>query len=75
MSFLITFLAAMLVFSAVIAIHELGHFVAAKLCGIQVNEFSVVQFQHPPTHGARHQCLLPHRLPYSPGKSGQLQEP
>lgn len=41
MSFLITFLAAMLVFSAVIAIHELGHFVAAKLCGIQVNEFSV----------------------------------
>lgn len=41
MSFLITFLAAMLVFSAVIAIHELGHFLAAKLCGIQVNEFSV----------------------------------
>ena len=41
MSFLITFLAAMLAFSAVIAIHELGHFLAAKLCGIQVNEFSV----------------------------------
>lgn len=41
MSFLITFLAAMLVFSLVIAIHELGHFLAAKLCGIQVNEFSV----------------------------------
>lgn len=41
MSFLITFLAAVLVFGAVIAIHELGHFLVAKLCGIQVNEFSI----------------------------------
>ncbi|MGN0707209.1 MAG: M50 family metallopeptidase [Faecalibacterium sp.] len=41
MSFLITFAAAVLVFGAVIAIHELGHFLVAKLCGIQVNEFSI----------------------------------
>ena len=41
MSFIITFLAAVCVFSAVIAIHEFGHFAVAKLCGIQVNEFSI----------------------------------
>ena len=41
MYFLITFLAALLVFGAVIAIHEFGHFSVAKLCGIQVNEFSI----------------------------------
>ena len=41
MSFFITLIAALLVFSAVIAIHELGHFTVAKLCGIQVNEFSI----------------------------------
>ena len=41
MSFIITFLAAVLVFSAVIAIHEFGHFAVAKLCGVQVNEFSI----------------------------------
>ena len=41
MSFLITFVAAVFVFSAVIAIHEFGHFIVAKLCGVQVNEFSI----------------------------------
>ena len=41
MSFIITILAALLVFSVVIAIHEFGHFTVAKLCGIQVNEFSI----------------------------------
>jgi len=35
------FLAAVLVFGMLIAIHELGHFVAAKLCGVRVNEFSI----------------------------------
>ena len=39
MSVFITLLAALFVFSAVIAIHEFGHFAVAKLCGIQVNEF------------------------------------
>ena len=41
MSFIVTFIAAVFVFSAVIAIHEFGHFAVAKLCGIQVNEFSI----------------------------------
>ena len=41
MSFIITLLAAVCVFSAVIAIHEFGHFAVAKLCGVQVNEFSI----------------------------------
>ena len=41
MSIFITLIAALVVFSAVIAIHEFGHFAVAKLCGIQVNEFSI----------------------------------
>lgn len=32
---------AILLFSVLIFVHELGHFVAAKLSGVQVNEFSV----------------------------------
>lgn len=32
---------AILAFCVIIIIHELGHFTAAKLCGIQVNEFAV----------------------------------
>ena len=34
-------LAAILVFSVLIAVHELGHFMAAKACGVRVNEFSI----------------------------------
>ena len=34
-------LAAILIFGVLIAVHELGHFVAAKLCGVMVNEFSI----------------------------------
>ena len=41
MSIFITLIAALIVFSAVIAIHEFGHFTVAKLRGIQVNEFSI----------------------------------
>ena len=41
MTVMITFLASLLVFGAVIAVHEAGHFAAAKLAGIQVNEFSI----------------------------------
>ncbi len=36
-----TILIAILVFCVIIIIHELGHFIAAKLCGIQVNEFAL----------------------------------
>ena len=32
---------AILIFSVVIFVHELGHFVAAKLSGVQVNEFAI----------------------------------
>lgn len=32
---------AILVFSVLIVVHELGHFVAAKVSGVQVNEFSI----------------------------------
>ena len=34
-------LAAILIFGILVAVHELGHFVAAKLCGVKVNEFSI----------------------------------
>ena len=36
-----TILFAILLFSFLIFIHELGHFVAAKASGVQVNEFSM----------------------------------
>ena len=34
-------LVAILIFGVLIAVHELGHFLAAKLCGVRVNEFSI----------------------------------
>ena len=34
-------LAAILIFSLLVAVHEFGHFIAAKLCGVKVNEFSI----------------------------------
>lgn len=34
-------LVAILVFGILVAVHELGHFFAAKLCGVRVNEFSI----------------------------------
>ncbi len=36
-----TIIVSILVFGAVIIIHELGHFISAKLSGITVNEFSI----------------------------------
>ena len=30
-------LAAILIFGVLVAVHEFGHFIAAKLCGVQVN--------------------------------------
>ena len=41
MTILLTILASLLVFGAVISVHEFGHFAAAKLSGIQVNEFAI----------------------------------
>lgn len=34
-------LIAVLMFGLLVALHELGHFVAAKLCGVKVNEFAI----------------------------------
>ncbi len=34
-------LAAILLFGFLIAIHEFGHFITAKFCGVRVNEFSI----------------------------------
>ena len=36
-----TIVFAILLFSLLVFVHELGHFVAAKLSGVQVNEFSI----------------------------------
>lgn len=41
MSLIINTLVSLLVFSVVIFIHELGHFIVAKKSGIKVNEFSI----------------------------------
>lgn len=32
---------ALVVFGIIIAVHEFGHFIVAKLCGVRVNEFSI----------------------------------
>ena len=36
-----TIIFAILLFSLLVFVHELGHFLAAKLSGVQVNEFSI----------------------------------
>ncbi len=41
MSIILAIIFAILIFSFLIFIHELGHFIAAKLSGVQVNEFSM----------------------------------
>ena len=38
---IVTIIAAILLFSLLIFVHELGHFMAAKLSGVQVNEFAL----------------------------------
>lgn len=41
MSTVISIIAAILIFGFLIASHEFGHCVVAKLCGVQVNEYSI----------------------------------
>ena len=41
MTTILFILVALLVFGVLIAVHELGHFLAAKFCGVQVHEFSI----------------------------------
>ena len=38
---MIYIIAAILIFGVLIAVHALGHFLAAKACGVRVNEFSI----------------------------------
>ena len=32
---------ALVIFEVIIIIHELGHFIVAKACGVKVNEFAI----------------------------------
>ena len=41
MSTILYILVAVVIFGVLIAVHELGHFLAAKSCGVTVNEFSI----------------------------------
>ena len=38
---LITFLEVVLLFNILIIVHELGHFLAAKWCGLQIDKFAI----------------------------------
>ena len=38
---LVFLLAAILIFGLLIGVHEFGHFITAKLCGVRVNEFAI----------------------------------
>src|ERR1700685_2012304 len=38
---LITFLEVILLFNILIIVHELGHFLAAKWCGLQIDKFAI----------------------------------
>ena len=42
---LVFILAAIAIFGLLVTVHELGHFLAAKLCGVRVNEFSMLEDQ------------------------------
>lgn len=41
MSTLLTIIAAIIIFSVIIFVHELGHFLTARLFGVTVNEFAI----------------------------------
>lgn len=41
MEYLLTFITAILVFTLLVVIHELGHFVVARLSGVKIEEFAV----------------------------------
>ena len=41
MQTLISIIIALIIFSVLVLIHEFGHFIVAKKCGVVVNEFSV----------------------------------
>lgn len=37
----VNILLTLLIFIVIILIHEFGHFITAKLCGVKVNEFAI----------------------------------
>ena len=39
--FMLTILAAVLVFGILVTVHEFGHFITAKLTGMRVDEFAI----------------------------------
>ncbi len=41
MNFVLTLIAAVIIFAVMIFVHELGHFIAAKSLGVKVNEFAL----------------------------------
>ena len=41
MNFLITIMILFIMLGLIISIHEFGHFIAAKKCGVYVDEFSI----------------------------------
>ena len=41
MTTIVYILVAIFIFGVLIAVHELGHFLAAKACGVRVNEFAI----------------------------------
>ena len=41
MSTFLTILAAIIIFGVIILIHELGHFITARIFGVTVNEFAI----------------------------------
>ena len=36
-----TIIYALIIFCLLIFVHELGHFIVAKACGVKVNEFAI----------------------------------
>ena len=38
---IVSILIAVLVFFLIVVLHEFGHFIVAKLCGVKVNQFAI----------------------------------
>ena len=38
---ILSIILALVIFEIIIVIHEFGHFIVAKSCGVKVNEFSI----------------------------------
>ena len=38
---IVSILIAVLVFFVIVVLHEFGHFIVAKLCGVKVNQFAI----------------------------------